>query len=326
MSLMHWFALAMAIVPSAYAQVDTAKPETRKMIIEERKGLNCGGIYQQAKLKIDAQLKLATKLDATFGVSSQTLANLNETTTALGQKRREFCELYKVTPELNKEDYFRAYGELDKREADLDLIFRSVTGKDSSDNLKNLQTVAPRETNAAVDANAALVELRQGLSRMDLRVSNVETKIEALGDPLRQTIKAATATVVVTIASSDPVNSHFMDSGGYLAFVKGQSPLMVVTSLDCFGIQQGGDRVLYRGVFTLDATSPVVGKAIVMLKEAEYLQTGFKPMKPNQRVVGGRAIVTVNDSVRWEFEVPAQEMTADFILIRDIGSALANPK
>ena len=230
--------------------------------------------------------------------------------------------MYKVTPELNKEDYFRTYGELDKRESDLDLIFRTVTNKDSSDSLKNLQTVAPRQTNAPADANAALTELRQNLSQMDLRVSNVETKIQEL-DPLHQTIKAATATVEVFIASGDAINTHYMDSGGYLAFAKGQDALMVVTSLDCFGIQQGGNRLLYRGVFTLDATSSIIGKPISTLKDAEYVQIGFKPMAQKQQVLQGRAIVTVNDSVRLEFQVPAQQMTQDFIVIRDIASALA---
>jgi hypothetical protein len=123
-----WLTLALTIIfPPVYAQVDTSKADSRKMIINERKGLNCGGIYQQTKLKVDAQLKVA-KLDASATVGPQTLANLNETATALGQKRREFCELYKVTPELNKEDYFRVYGELDQKESDLDLIFRSVAG------------------------------------------------------------------------------------------------------------------------------------------------------------------------------------------------------
>src|SRR5713226_3064533 len=130
-------ALALTVMlPSAYAQVDTSKPENRKMIINERKGLNCGGIYQQTRLKIDAQLKVATKLEASAGLSPQTLANLNETATALGQKRREFCELYKVTPELNKEEYLRVYGELNQKESDLDLIFRSVADKNASDSLK----------------------------------------------------------------------------------------------------------------------------------------------------------------------------------------------
>jgi hypothetical protein len=318
--------LALTVIfPSVYAQVDTSKPESRKMIIDERKGLNCGGIYQQTRLKIDAQLKVATKLEASVGLSPQTLANLNETATALGQKRREFCELYKVTPELNKDDYFRVYGELDKKESDLDLIFRSVAGKNTSDSLKSLQTVPPRETNAPADANAALADLRQGLSQMDLRVSNVETKIGKLAeevDPVRQTIAAATATAEVTIASADSIDTHFADSGGYVAFFKGQNPLMVAISRDCFAIQQGGNRVLYRGVFTLDATSSIMGKPISALKESEYLQIGFKPMPPKQRVLGGRAIVTVNNTVRLEFEVPAQEMTADFVIVRNVGSVL----
>jgi hypothetical protein len=98
---------------------------------------------------------------------------------------------------------------------------------------------------------------------------------------------------------------------------------MVVTSLDCFAIQQGDDHLLYRAVLTLDATSPIIGKPVGVLKDSEYLQIGFKPMKPKQRVLAGRAVVTVNDSVRLEFEVPPQEMGADFIVVRNVASTLS---
>jgi hypothetical protein len=46
-------------------------------------------------------------------------------------------------------------------------------------------------------------------------------------------------------------------------------------------------------------------------------------MQPKRIVVGGRAIVTVNDSVRLEFEVPPQEMSGDFIIVRNVAPALA---
>jgi hypothetical protein len=172
------------------------------------------------------------------------------------------------------------------------------------------------------DRQKEIAELKSEATDLRSQAIELKSKAEEL-DPLRQTIKTATATVEVTIASADPINTHYMDSGGYLAFAKGHDAMMVVNSLDCFAVQQGGDRILYRAVSTLDATSSIIGKPISALKESEYLQIGFRPMQPKQRVVGGRAVVTVNSTVRFEFEVPAQEMTADFVIVRNLASALA---
>lgn len=170
-----------------------------------------------------------------------------------------------------------------------------------------------------------VAELKSEATDLRAETTELRSKAEAL-DPLRQAIKSATATVEVVIASAEAINSHFMDSGGYLAFAKGEDALMVVNSIDCFGLQQGGDRVLFRGVFTLDATSPIIGKGIGVLKISEYLQIGFKPMKPKQHVVSGRAVVTVNNAVRLEFDIQPQDMAADFVIVRNVAQALAQLK
>jgi hypothetical protein len=170
-----------------------------------------------------------------------------------------------------------------------------------------------------------IAELKSESTELRSQTTALSSKAEGL-DPLRQTIKTASATVEVIIASSEAKNDHYMDSGGYLAFGKGEEALMILNSMDCFAFQQGLERVLYRGVFNLDATSPIVGKSIGILKGAEYLQIGFKPMPPKQRILGGRAVVTVNSTVRLEFDVPPQEMSSDFVLVRPIASGLATLK
>src|SRR5215813_1127129 len=120
-------------------------PQLRKEIMEERKGMDCAGIYQQTKLKVDAQLKLTNKLDTSAGVSSQTVATMTDVTTALGLHRRELCEFYKHDPEFTKDDYFRAVGELNKGESDAALLFQYASGKASPKELQTLQTVKPQE-------------------------------------------------------------------------------------------------------------------------------------------------------------------------------------
>lgn len=142
----------------------------------------------------------------------------------------------------------------------------------------------------------------------------------------KQLIRTATATVEVIISSNENVNSNFMDRGGYLAFAKSQEVLLVVSSTSCVGKQIGGDRVLYRGVFNLDATSDATQKPVLFLKEAEYVQIGFAPMPEKKQVLSGKAIVTINNAVRVELTVPPQLMTKDFVIVPEVGRYLTDFK
>jgi len=165
----------------AQNQLDLKDPKVRKMILAERKRMDCNGLYRQTQLKVDAQLKLLNKMEATAGVTPQTIANLTETTTALGQKRKEFCELYKSDPTFTKDDYFRVFGELDQRDSDVALILARITGaKSASDSLNSLKTVPPRNSTDAADVNSALTEIRKGLNQIDLRVGSAEKEIAKL--------------------------------------------------------------------------------------------------------------------------------------------------
>gem|GEM_PF-2346372 len=142
----------------------------------------------------------------------------------------------------------------------------------------------------------------------------------------KQLIRTASATIEVIISSKDNINTTYMDQGGYLAFTKGQDALLVVSATSCLGKQIGSDKVLYRGVFDLDATSDATRKQVLFLKDAEYLQIGFKPMPEKQQVLSGKAIVTINNSVRVEFIIPSQMMTKDFIIIPEISKYLSDFK
>lgn len=94
---------------------------------------------------------------------------------------------------------------------------------------------------------------------------------------------------------------------------------MVMSGQDCYALPKEGDVVQFRGVFNLDATSAIVGKPLSTLKSAEYLQIRFFPMKPKQRVIGGHVIVIVNNAIKFEFQIPAQDMTGELIRSPDSG-------
>ena len=172
---------ACTTVAHTQSQLDLTDPTVRKMLLEERKRLDCKGIYEQTRLKFNAQLKLLDRLQASAGISPEKLVSLTDVTTALGQKRREFCELYKVTPEVTKDDYFRVYGELDKGDSDVALLFRYATGQAGENELKDLQTVEPRrESGGSVDINATLKAILQTVDSIMERLGETEEKVREL--------------------------------------------------------------------------------------------------------------------------------------------------
>ena len=137
--------------------------------------------------------------------------------------------------------------------------------------------------------------------------------------PYRELIRNATATVEVTISSSEKVNTHFLDQGGGLAFmINDYQSILLVSAMECSGKQTGGDRVQYRGVFNLDTTSNYTKNCVYALKNTEYILVIFVPIPENSYVLEGKAIVTINNTVRIEFNIPAQQMVGNLIVIEDI--------
>lgn len=118
---------------SAETRLDLALVQNRDQIIKERKGIDCKGIYQQAR----AKLNIATKLHKiAFEMKLEPfLVTLEAQIINLGQKRKEFCELYKSSPEWNQEEYFKnlQLWEKEEREIDRSLKFLSTLGVDKSD-------------------------------------------------------------------------------------------------------------------------------------------------------------------------------------------------
>ncbi len=141
-------------------------------------------------------------------------------------------------------------------------------------------------------------------------------------NPLRKPIASATATVQVTIKSDAKVNSHFMDRGGYVALIKGSDALLLASSHESWGTQTGKGEVVYRGVFTMPADAPAVGKPIEFLKGAEYLQTEFIKMPTNSLILNGKAIFVINDSVRLEFSIPQQQSDEKRVFVHNLATGM----
>lgn len=156
--------------------------------------------------------------------------------------------------------------------------------------------------------------------------------------PYRQPIKAASATVEVMVASDEQIDTHYMDRGGYLIFARGNEALLILSSQDSWARQLGGSRVLYKGIFNMDANASSAGKPVNYLPEAEYVQIFFHKIPKGKKVLSGKAVCIINNDVRFEIDIPeqipkkvpeneeGQRADNNLILVRDLKSAFTNFK
>jgi len=161
--------------------------------------------------------------------------------------------------------------------------------------------------------------LQVGKYLVDRREKAISAAVSAeLINPVAQPIRTASVTIEVIQESSDPLNTHFMDSGGYVAFGRGTDSVMVLSGEQSDARQTGKGEVVWRAVFNMDATDPVVGKTVRSLRGAEFLQIGFGQLPEKSHIIRGSAVVTINSAVRLELPIPEQHMDGDKIFVRDI--------
>lgn len=136
--------------------------------------------------------------------------------------------------------------------------------------------------------------------------------------PFRQPVRSASSTVELVVESPEQVNTNYMDRGGLLAFGRGNAALLVTAATESTARQLGRDRVLWRGVFQMDAGDSAVGQPVSRLRDAEYVQIEFAQMAKDAHVLEGRAIVTINSAVRLEIQVPEQTAQDGRIVVRNL--------
>lgn len=157
--------------------------------------------------------------------------------------------------------------------------------------------------------------------------SNSSPKLEMNVPPtsdktLSKLIVVASATVEVKITSDWDFNGTVPYTKVYLAFVKGDKPLLITSSIGYTASQTGNDEVVYKAKLDMDAKDSAVGNPTSFLKDAEYIQIEFDRMPPNSSVLGGDAICIINNSVRLEFSIPPQKLVNNRIFIRNLSESL----
>lgn len=145
------------------------------------------------------------------------------------------------------------------------------------------------------------------------------TRSSQRGNACDLPIRTATATVEVTIASNEDINTTYIDRGAYVAFGKGNELLLMMTSRECTAKQTGNEQVVYRAVANLDVSDAAFGEPVRFLEEAEYIQIGFLPMPEQSQVIEGRITCIFNGGTLLEMSIPAQETTEGKIFVRGLG-------
>lgn len=139
-------------------------------------------------------------------------------------------------------------------------------------------------------------------------------------DALKRPITSVLATVEIVIQSDQKVDNNRIDSDGYLALCRNSDTLLSASS-DRFYIRQSEEgKVIYRGVFQISDTDSAVGRPIYELDETEYLEIGFFAVPKNSIVVGGKVIIIINTSKRFDFQIPPQKMQGEMVFMRGISS------
>ena len=145
------------------------------------------------------------------------------------------------------------------------------------------------------------------------------TKSSQRDNVCAQSIRTATATIEVTIASGEDINTTYMGRGAYVTFGKGSESLLLMSSRQCTAKQTGNGQLVYRAVVNMDVSDAAFGKPVCFLEEAEYIQMSFLPMPKQSQVITGKITGIFNGGTVLETGIPAQETTDGKIFVRGLG-------
>jgi hypothetical protein len=82
--------------------------------------------------------------------------------------------------------------------------------------------------------------------------------------------------VEISVNSKEDINANFLGIRGYLAFVKGQEPLLIVSVLEDATAKQVGDNtVLYHAILSMDATSAATQQKVCFLNRQNIFKLDY---------------------------------------------------
>ena len=143
-------------------------------------------------------------------------------------------------------------------------------------------------------------------------------KLKNYVDPLKKPISYAIADIEVIVKSDEQIDTTYMTKGGLLAFIKNKRSLLLVSDTKSRARQSGKGEIIYKGNFKIQSSYSQVGKSVEILQESDLIQIQFNKIPENSNVLGGKASVIINGDLRFDFEIPQQQMDGNKIIIREI--------
>ncbi len=152
---------------------DLFDPKVRKQILDERRKIDCKGIYKGTARDISASLDVLKHVKTQLGFGEKTLATLSERATLVGQARRELCELYKSTPEFTHTEYL---AQADKNNAMLVKLFSLAEAAQTAAEQRKDGTIAK-----SADFRERQAELKKQLASLNQQMEKFNQRTERLG-------------------------------------------------------------------------------------------------------------------------------------------------
>jgi hypothetical protein len=140
--------------------------------------------------------------------------------------------------------------------------------------------------------------------------------------PGNRLLSSASASVEVVVDSRSEGSIRYANQGGYIALGKASEALLVASSGESTERPLGTNVVLLRSVFQMAPDDRNVGKPVWNITNAEYIQIEFAAMRRDRHILGGKATLILNSSLRLEFEIPPQTANGQLIIVPNVQGAL----
>ena len=148
--------------------------------------------------------------------------------------------------------------------------------------------------------------------------------------PLEQKIHTAYAEIEIIIkskeiygAASPKSGVNYNGWGGYLNLIEKGETLLTTSSENSTANRLENNKVQYTGEFKMNAQDPATNKKVKSLKNAEYAEIEFTAIQQDSKIIGGSAIITINNNTRLEIDIPKQITKEGKIIIKDLSKTFS---
>jgi hypothetical protein len=138
--------------------------------------------------------------------------------------------------------------------------------------------------------------------------------------PNHQPIRTATAVIEMVLPSTEAshkkllktdVNVRDLGCPSLISLVRDTGTLLTLSTEDCFVRKEKTGHVVYWAVVNMDPAEAASEKPVAWLANADSVRVSIYTIPANSRISGGKAVLTVNNSVRFDIPIIPQVLAGD---------------